>query len=70
MKNLHQEGGVPGWLRPLFPTVWAGGRLLFAAPYGMDHSPGWPQGADGVRLSWAPSGEDDPRAWFCATHNV
>jgi tRNA(Ile)-lysidine synthase len=70
MKNLHQEGGVPGWMRPLFPTVWAGDRLLFAAPYGMDHSPGWPRGADGVRLSWAPQGGDDPRAWFCATHIV
>ena len=60
LKNLRQEAGVPTWGRTLLPGVWVGGRLLYAAGFGLDRSADWPIAAVGVVPSWCPD-PDDPR---------
>jgi tRNA(Ile)-lysidine synthase len=72
LKNLFQEHGVPAPLRPWFPMVLAEGRLLTAAPFGMDCSPDWPRRHPeaAVTLRWEPPAAHDPRASFAAVHKV
>jgi tRNA(Ile)-lysidine synthase len=65
LKNLRQEAGVPAWVRALLPGVWVGGRLLYAAGFGLDRSPDWPIAAVGVAPSWCPD-PDDPRCAIVA----
>jgi tRNA(Ile)-lysidine synthase len=50
LKNLWQEAGVPPWWRGALPAVTVGGRLLAAAPFGMDRGADWPRAAAGVAL--------------------
>ena len=64
LKNLWQEAGVPRWLRPRFPALWDGARLLMAAPFGPHRDPSLPGGDDAVDLAWRPDAPDDPRAWW------
>ena len=58
LKNLRQEAGVPPWLRPRLPGVWVDGRLLLAAPFGIDRDPAWPAATPGVALRWVPDDDD------------
>jgi tRNA(Ile)-lysidine synthase len=54
LKNLRQEAGVPPWRREAYPAVWAGSRLLLAAPFGLDRSDDWPSASPGIEIAWAP----------------
>jgi tRNA(Ile)-lysidine synthase len=54
LKNLRQEAGVPPWRREAYPAVWAGARLLLAAPFGLDRSDDWPIASPGIEIAWAP----------------
>ncbi len=54
LKNLRQEAGVPPWRRDAYPAVWAGPRLLLAAPFGRDRSDDWPAASPGIEIEWAP----------------
>ena len=58
LKNLRQEAGLPGWMRSAYPGVWAGGRLLLAAPFGVDRSDDWPRAQAGVGIAWRPGPDD------------
>jgi tRNA(Ile)-lysidine synthase len=60
LKNLRQEAGVPPWRREAYPAVWAGDRLLLAAPFGLDRSDDWPSASPGIEIAWAPSPGDPP----------
>ncbi|HVL59474.1 MAG TPA: tRNA lysidine(34) synthetase TilS [Burkholderiaceae bacterium] len=67
LKNLHQEAGVPAWLRPAFPVLQVGGQVLYAAPFGADHGAHWPRQPPAVAIEWVPPTADDPRrAWLAA----
>jgi tRNA(Ile)-lysidine synthase len=66
VKNLWQEGAIPIWLRPAMPALSVEGRLLMAAPFGMDRDPSWPSAAPGIRLDWVADAPGDPRGPFCA----
>lgn len=66
VKNLWQESGIPTWLRPAMPALSVEGRLLMAAPFGMDRDPAWPTTAPGMRLDWVADAPGDPRGPFCA----
>jgi tRNA(Ile)-lysidine synthase len=66
VKNLWQESGIPTWLRPAMPALSVEGRLLMAAPFGMDRDPIWPTAAPGIRLDWVADAPGDPRGPFCA----
>jgi tRNA(Ile)-lysidine synthase len=66
LRNLWQEAGIPPWVRPALPVLCVQGRVLMAAPFGMDCSSDWPWSSPGIRLHWAPEGaQADPElAWF------
>jgi len=66
LKNLWQEAGVPVRLRTAFPALRVEGRLLWAAPFGMDRGPDWPRGGQCVVVAWRPAGPGDPRRWWPA----
>jgi tRNA(Ile)-lysidine synthase len=55
LKNLRQESGVPPWRREAYPAVWAGSRLLLAAPFGRDRGDDWPTASPGIELEWVPA---------------
>ncbi|MFM1987474.1 MAG: tRNA(Ile)-lysidine synthase [Pseudomonadota bacterium] len=55
LKNLRQEAGVPPALRARMPAVTVGGRLLWAAPFGLDRDPAWPLAARGMTIAWEPA---------------
>jgi tRNA(Ile)-lysidine synthase len=70
VKNLWQEGGIPLWLRPAMPALSVDGRLLMAAPFGMDRDPAWPAATPGISLDWVPDAPGDPRSPVCAPHRA
>jgi len=64
LRNLWQEAGVPVCLRGAFPALHVEGRLLWAAPFGMDQGAEWPRDGERVAIAWRPAGPADPRAWW------
>lgn len=70
MKNLYQARGVPAWMRPRLPLVYADSRLLYAAGFGMDRGPHWPRSGETVSIGWEAVLDDDPRRAFCAPHHL
>lgn len=66
LRNLWQEAGIPPWVRPALPVLCVQGRVLMAAPFGMDCSSDWPSSSPGIRLQWSPEGAQiDPElTWF------
>jgi tRNA(Ile)-lysidine synthase len=66
LKNLWQEAGVPVALRGALPAVAVDGRLLWAAPFGMDRDPRWPRSGARVALAWDCDDPGDPRARWTA----
>jgi tRNA(Ile)-lysidine synthase len=66
VRKLWQEAGLPTWVRPALPVVCVRGRVLMAAPFGMDRSSDWPWSSPGIRLDWAPEGAQihPELAWF------
>jgi tRNA(Ile)-lysidine synthase len=66
LKNLRQEAGLPPWLRACLPGVSVDGRLLLAAPFGMDRDAAWPVASPGVALRWAPDESDALARAFAA----
>ncbi len=64
MKNLWQEAGIPAWLRPRFPALWRDGRLLLAAPFGLDRSQDWPIERPGIAIDWVMADDADLRRVF------
>lgn len=63
IKNLRQEAGLPPALRAAFPGVFVGDRLLWAAPFGVDHDPVWPIAARGIALRFEPAASSPACAW-------
>jgi tRNA(Ile)-lysidine synthase len=64
IKNLRQEAGLPSALRAACPGVAVGGRLLWAAPFGLDRDPRWPTAPQGITLRWEPPASAPAmRAW-------
>jgi tRNA(Ile)-lysidine synthase len=64
IKNLRQEAGLPAALRAACPGVAVGGRLLWAAPFGLDRDPRWPTAPQGITLRWEPPASAPAmRAW-------
>lgn len=67
LKNLYQEAGVPGWLRPLYPVVLAQDEVVFSAAlgHGVPSGAGWPSERDESHtggspiVGWEPPGDDD-----------
>lgn len=51
LKNLYQEQGVPGWLRPRLPVLWAGQRPVWVPRLGADADLETRQG-ERYRLHW------------------
>jgi tRNA(Ile)-lysidine synthase len=70
MKNLYQGHGVPAWVRPTLPLVYADSRLLYAAGFGMDRGANWPREGDTVSIRWETGLDGDPRRAFCAPHHL
>ena len=66
LRNLWQEAGIPPWVRPALPVLCVQGRVLLAAPFGMDRSGDWPWASPGIVLHWLPdSGTVAPElSWF------
>jgi len=56
LKNLWQESGIVPWLRPALPVLEVQGRVLMAAPFGMDQSEDWPVARPGIALQWSATG--------------
>jgi len=63
IKNLRQEAGVPPLLRAAFPGVLVDGRLLWAAPFGLDRDSAWPSAARGIALRFEPAASSPACAW-------
>jgi tRNA(Ile)-lysidine synthase len=70
MKNLWQEAGIPAWLRPRFPALWRDGRLLLAAPFGLDRSQDWPTERPGIAIDWVMADDTDLRRVFMRVPGV
>ena len=63
---LRREAGVPVALRRALPAVSVEGRLLWAAPFGMDRDARWPRAGACVALAWDCDDPGDPRARWTA----
>lgn len=65
LKNLWQEAGIVPWLRHALPVLDVKGRVLMAAPFGMDQSEHWPQARPGITLQWSLTGPGLHPAFAC-----
>ena len=51
LKNLHQERGIPPWMRAALPVLRRGDGLVYAAPFGMNRA-ATTGGQDGIGIEW------------------